>query len=46
MFSAQEGRGQTLILVTHDRRLAERCDGVVRVRDGKVFSETMKEAAE
>jgi len=46
MFSAQEGRGQTLILVTHDRRLAERCDGVVKVRDGKVFPESVKEAAE
>jgi len=45
MFSAQEGRGQTLILVTHDRRLAERCDGMVRVRDGKVFPEAVKEAA-
>jgi len=46
MFSAQERRGHSLVLVTHDRRLAERCDGVVRVQGGKVVPEALKEAAE
>ena len=45
MFSAQEGRGQTLVLVTHDRRLAARCDSVVRVRDGRVEPEGAAEVA-
>lgn len=36
MFSAQSERGQTLVLVTHDARLASRCDRTVRVHSGRV----------
>lgn len=46
MFNAQRARGQTLVLVTHDRRLAARCDRVVRVRDGQLVEENLQEAAE
>jgi putative ABC transport system ATP-binding protein len=45
MFGAQAARRQTLVLVTHDRRLAEKCDGVVRVREGRVFPEPVGEVA-
>ncbi|WP_108660720.1 ABC transporter ATP-binding protein [Acuticoccus kandeliae] len=45
MFGAQATRRQTLVLVTHDRRLAERCDDLVRVRDGQVFAEETMAAA-
>ncbi len=36
MFSAQKERHTTLVLVTHDPALAERCDRVIRVRSGEV----------
>ncbi|PTW59087.1 putative ABC transport system ATP-binding protein [Breoghania corrubedonensis] len=34
MFEAQERRGTTLVLVTHDRTLAERCTTSVRIHSG------------
>jgi putative ABC transport system ATP-binding protein len=39
MFDLQKRRQATLILVTHDPRLAERCSRVVRMADGRVESE-------
>jgi putative ABC transport system ATP-binding protein len=36
LFSLQARRGATLILVTHDERLAERCRYVVRMADGRI----------
>ena len=32
--------GQTFVIVTHDERLAERCDRIVHVVDGRVESDT------
>jgi putative ABC transport system ATP-binding protein len=36
LFAKQKERGTTLVLVTHDTRLAERCGRIVRVRNGSV----------
>lgn len=43
IFKTQRERGMTLVLVTHDGALAERCDRQVRVRSGEVFTETEDE---
>ncbi|MEV0644552.1 ABC transporter ATP-binding protein [Phytomonospora sp. NPDC050363] len=36
LFELRERLGTTMMIATHDAGLAERCDRVVRVRDGKV----------
>jgi putative ABC transport system ATP-binding protein len=47
LFAKQKERGMTLLLVTHDPRLAERCERTVRVSSGRILSEAEAlEAAE
>lgn len=36
LFERVRGQGGTLILITHDPALAEACDMIVRIKDGKV----------
>src|SRR3954467_7779512 len=42
--AAHDERGQTLMLVTHDARVAARADRVIAMRDGAVASETRLDA--
>ncbi|UWQ20015.1 ABC transporter ATP-binding protein [Jannaschia sp. W003] len=45
LFGLRDRHGATLILVTHSRQLAERCDRVVRLVDGRLDA-AVREAAE
>ncbi|WP_420339546.1 ABC transporter ATP-binding protein [Roseibium sp.] len=45
MFSAQRDRKTTLVLVTHDPALAEKCDRVIRVRSGEIEETTQNLSA-
>ena len=36
LFDLKDREGATLLLVTHDRALAQRCGRIIEVRDGKV----------
>ena len=38
LFAGHVERGTTLILVTHDNALAQRCDRIVRLRSGRIES--------
>lgn len=46
LFGLRDKHGATLVLVTHSHILADRCDRVVRLRDGRVAEDAQKEAAE
>src|SRR5690606_15028682 len=43
LFDRLHGEGMTIVMVTHDDHVAERCERVVRLRDGRVESDRMKE---
>ncbi|MDE0303509.1 MAG: ATP-binding cassette domain-containing protein [Albidovulum sp.] len=45
LFDLRERNGSTLVLVTHALELAERCDRIVKLRDGNVESDNLKLAA-
>src|SRR5690606_35990757 len=45
MFSTSTARGMTLVLVTHDRSLAERCDQMIRMRSGEIDTASAFDAA-
>ena len=38
--SMHDERGQTIVLVTHDARVAARADRVITMRDGAIANET------
>ncbi|RIV87807.1 ABC transporter ATP-binding protein [Aurantiacibacter zhengii] len=42
LFKRREETGATLVIITHDRHLAEMCDRVVTLADGKIASDTAK----
>ena len=45
LFGLRDRHGATLVLVTHSNALAERCDRVIRLEDGRI-AHTVKAAAE
>ena len=45
IFAGHRERGTTLVLVTHDAALAQRCDRIVRLRSGRIDSESVKAQA-
>lgn len=40
IFDLSKSRGSTLVLVTHDPALADRCDRVISMSDGKIVDDT------
>lgn len=40
LFDLNDQQGTTLIIVTHDVKLAERCDRIIRLKQGTVFSDS------
>src|SRR6185312_13343417 len=45
LFAGHTSRSTTLILVTHDNALAQRCDRIVRLRSGRIESQTATQGA-
>ncbi|MEN3929515.1 ABC transporter ATP-binding protein [Microvirga sp. W0021] len=45
LFSLKRERGTTLVLVTHDNTLAEKCDRVIRVRSGIIEADERQDTA-
>ena len=46
LFSLHQRARTTLVLITHDNKLAARCDRVVRIADGVIAGEGLSSAAE
>lgn len=46
LFDLNKEQGTTLITVTHDRELASRCDRIIELKNGKLFSDEVSESAD
>jgi putative ABC transport system ATP-binding protein len=46
LFGLRDRHGSTLVLVTHAPELAARCDREIRLRDGRIDSAALRDAAE
>jgi ABC-type lipoprotein export system ATPase subunit len=38
IFRELNGKGQTIIMVTHETELGEKADRIIRIKDGRVVS--------
>jgi putative ABC transport system ATP-binding protein len=45
LFGYNRDNGVTLIIVTHDKELAEKCDILINIKDGRIESIIDKEVA-
>ncbi len=45
LFSRREETGATLVIITHDPSLAERCDRIITLGDGKIATDTLTDLA-
>ncbi|MFJ6416005.1 ABC transporter ATP-binding protein [Paeniglutamicibacter sp. NPDC091659] len=45
LMESTTGRGNTLVMVTHDADVAARCDRIIRLRDGRIIAEHTAPAA-
>lgn len=43
LFELNRKQGTTLVIVTHDNELAEQCDRIIRLKAGKIDTDTWKE---
>jgi putative ABC transport system ATP-binding protein len=43
LFGLQRRRGATLLLITHDRALAQRCDRIIHLADGRIVGEELSD---
>ena len=41
IFDAMHAKGETIVIVTHDPRIAERCQRVVQIVDGRIENDTL-----
>lgn len=46
IFDLNKSQQTTLVLVTHDPELAQKCDRIIRIKNGKIDSDTFLEKAE
>ncbi|WP_342361097.1 ABC transporter ATP-binding protein [Terrarubrum flagellatum] len=46
LFALKRERGATLVIVTHDNELAEKCDRVIRIRNGRIEDDVDQALAE
>src|SRR5690625_8531 len=44
LFDLNDQQGTTLVIVTHDVKLAERCDRIIRLKQGTVYSDSYTSA--
>jgi len=43
--SLSRDMGRTLVIITHDEKIAEKADRVIRIEDGKIYSDSQKQEA-
>lgn len=43
IFELHKSHNSTLVLITHDEHLAEKCDRTIRIEDGRIASEALRE---